>query len=124
MDGLSAARRPARAARSVSSLIVVAVGGRSFVRQMQLGGATGRFVESEGAAGVLEGLLSDERFGLVLIEADLVGALPEDLYERAFLSRRPLVVAVGGGMNEVLRRRIRAVMGADVMMSKREQANA
>jgi len=97
---------------------VLALGSAEFVRRMELGGADGRVVEAAGAAAALAAALADPAAGLVLLEAPLVEALEREAYERAFDCPRPVVVAVGGKMNEVLRRRIREVVGADLLSTR------
>jgi vacuolar-type H+-ATPase subunit F/Vma7 len=97
---------------------ILAMGAAPFVRQMELGGATGRVVPRAEAAGALEKALSENDWTLILLETQLVGELPSDVYERAFSGLQPVVIAVGGSMNEVLRRRIREVVGADLLSTR------
>ena len=94
---------------------MTALGTREFVRQLQLGGTLGCVVDSDNVAKTLQEMLTDKTAGLVLLEAQFVKDIPEDLYEQAFYSRAPEVVALGGRWNEVLRRRIRQVTGTDML---------
>jgi vacuolar-type H+-ATPase subunit F/Vma7 len=100
---------------------ILALGSQVFVRRMELGGAAGRAVDAGSVAAALESAIAGKEVGLVLLEAPLVAALAPDVYERVFSCRNPVVVAVGGRMNEVLRRRIREVVGADLLSTGRVQ---
>jgi len=93
----------------------MALGTREFVLQLQLGGTFGRVVDEKDVAKALREMLVDKGVGLVMLEAKFVKNLPEDLYEQAFYSRAPEVVALGGKWNEVLRGRIRQVTGTDML---------
>ena len=93
----------------------MALGTREFVLQLQLGGTFGRVVDEKDVAKALREMLVDKGVGLVMLEAKFVKNLPEDLYEQAFYSRTPEVVALGGKWNEVLRGRIRQVTGTDML---------
>jgi vacuolar-type H+-ATPase subunit F/Vma7 len=99
---------------------VIALGSRVFVRQLKLGGTRGRIADAATIAPTLTALLRDPAVGLIMLEGDLVDSLPEDLYRQAFYSRTPEVVALGQGWNEVLRRRIRRVMGADLLAPRNQ----
>jgi len=101
---------------------VVALGTSEFVHLLELGGARRRVVgegeearDVEGVRAALDALLSDPTAGLVLLDAAFVKDLPEPLYRRAFYSRAPEVVALGGRWNEVLRKHVRRVIGADLL---------
>jgi vacuolar-type H+-ATPase subunit F/Vma7 len=80
-----------------------------------MGGAIGQVVTPDGAAEALRARLSDRSVALIMLEVSLVERLPQDLYRQAFYSREPEVVALGGAWNVVLRRRIRQVLGADLL---------
>ncbi len=97
---------------------VMAIGSRVFVRQLILGGAVGRVVKPEEVADTLRSALSESEVGLILLEAAHVEKLPGDLYKEAFSSHDPEVVALGSRSNDVLRKRIRQTLGADLLVEK------
>ena len=98
---------------------ILALGDRMFLLHLEMGGTDGRLVDRNTVVAVLSETLSDSNVGLVLLEASLVDALPEELYRRAFYNRQPEVVAMGGHWNEVLRRRVMQVLGADLLAPRR-----
>jgi len=100
---------------------LVALGGFSFVRLLQLGGIRGQPVAAEKAADELARYLDMKEVDLVLFDAALLPSLPADLRQRAFQNPRPHVVAVGGRWNEILRNRIRQVAGADLLLPQGEK---
>lgn len=98
---------------------ILALGSRPFVRQLMLGGTLGRVAEPSTAAGELRGALEERGVELILFDATLVPHLPPELHRLAFYSRHPEVVVLGGPWNEVLRRRIMQVLGADLLAERK-----
>ena len=94
---------------------VIALGARLFVRQLMLGGAQGRVAEKADVAEKLLAALEEPGAGLILLDAALAEGLPRDLAARAFANREPQVVALGAAWDDSLRRRIRQVLGADLL---------
>ncbi len=99
---------------------ILALGSRPFVCQLMLGGTQGRIAESSTAAAQLRAALEEPGVELILFEDSLVPHLPPELHHLAFFSRRPEVVVLGGPWNEVLRQRIRQVLGADLLAEERK----
>ncbi len=97
---------------------ILALGGRDFMRLMQLGGAQAGHADAESLPAALEAALVAPDVGVIMVEESLVGRLPAELARRAFLSVRPKVVAQSPAGNEALRRRVRQVIGADLLAPK------
>lgn len=98
---------------------VLALGSSPFVRPLMLGGTLGRVIAPAAAADGLRAALEQRDVELILFDAALVPHLPPDLHRLAFYSRHPEVVVLGGPWNEVLRRRIMQVLGADLLAERK-----
>jgi hypothetical protein len=93
---------------------ILAIGSRPFVRQAALGGAVAH-VAPTGPEGVevIRGALARSDVGLIVIEAGILD--PSDELLRKRRDGDPIVVTVGKGQAEHLRREARRVLGADVL---------
>jgi hypothetical protein len=100
---------------------ILAIGSRPFVRQAALGGAVAH-VAPAGPAGVdaIRHALTRKEVGLIVVEAGMLD--PADALLRTRHAGAPILVTVGPGQQEYLRREARRVLGADVLSGEKTES--
>lgn len=96
---------------------ILAVGAPEFARLMQMGGATARLADDASVSAILAEALADQAVGLVLLDPGLAASADAALRQagRAAVEK---VLVVQEGSTPFLRRRIRQVVGADLMATE------
>lgn len=99
---------------------ILALGAPEFVRVMQMGGAHARLADAQNISHILEEVLKEKNLGIVIVETALASAIPPSVAQKMLSKGKPRLLLLERRSAELLRGRIRQVVGADLMESSKK----